>query len=273
MKATIDEGVTVLSADEKKMSPLPPATGSSHINIGTSERIVSAFGGAALAVWGLRSLNSASGVTMFLGGAYLLARGATGYCAVNNLVGRDTHQKSTSALEVKTTMLINKPRSEVYAYWRKLENLPNFMEHLMNVREIDDKKSEWTAEVPGGLGKVSWQAEIQEDISGEIISWCSLPGSTIDNAGEVKFKDATGNKGTEVKATITYRLPAGQLGSLAGKLFNSKVEDMIREDLRRFKRILETGETPVSRAKSSDISSAAAADSTKSSFQEPVMGH
>jgi uncharacterized membrane protein len=266
MKATIDEGAAVFS-EEKKMSPLPPATGSSHINVDVSERVVSAFGGAALAVWGLRNLSSASGVTMFLGGAYLLARGVTGYCALNNLVGRNTSQKNTSALEVKTTMLINKPRSEVYAYWRRLENLPNFMEHLMQVKEIDDKKSEWTAEVPGGLGKVSWQAEIQEDISGEIISWCSLPGSTIDNAGEVSFKDATGDKGTEVKATITYRLPAGQLGSLAGKLFNPKVESMIREDLRRFKRILETGETPAARNKR------AGADSAKSSFQEPVMGH
>jgi uncharacterized membrane protein len=258
MKATIDEGTTVLSPDEKKLSPLPPATGSSHINIGISERLVSTLGGAALAVWGLRSLNSASGVTMFLGGAYLLARGVTGYCALNNLVGRNTNVKNTSALEVKTTMLINKPRSEVYAYWRKLENLPNFMEHLLEVKELDDKKSEWSAEVPGGLGKVSWQAEILEDISGEVISWCSLPGSTIDNAGEVKFKDATGNRGTEVKATITYRLPAGQLGSLAGKLFNSKVEAMIREDLRRFKRILETGETPVSRESRSHTNNAAA---------------
>ena len=251
MKATIDEGVTVFSMDDKKMSPLPPATGSSHINIGTSERIVSAFGGAALAVWGLRNLGSSTGVTMFLGGSYLLARGLTGYCAVNNLVGRNTEEKKTSALEVKTTMLINRPRAEVYAYWRRLENLPNFMEHLKEVKELDDKKSEWTAEVPGGLGTVSWQAEILEDVSGEVIAWSSLPGSTVDNAGEVKFKDASGNRGTEVKATITYRLPAGQLGSLAGKLFNPKVESMIREDLRRFKRILETGETPVSKRSTS----------------------
>jgi uncharacterized membrane protein len=266
MKAAIDENLSVTGNETKAVSPLPPATGSSHINIGTSERIVSAFGGAALSVWGLRTLGKPSGVTMFLGGAYLLARGISGYCALNNLVGRNTNQKSTSAMEVKTTMLINKPRSEVYAYWRKLENLPNFMEHLLSVEELDDKKSRWTAEVPGGLGKVSWEAEITEDISGEVISWCSLPGSTIDNAGEVRFSDATGDRGTEVKAVITYRLPAGQLGSLAGKLFNSKVESMIREDLRRFKKILETGEKPVSRE------SGSVSDSTFSSYQEPVMG-
>src|SRR5688572_9467473 len=116
MKTEIDETVSVISLENKQMSPLPPATGSSHINIGTSERVVSAFGGAALAVWGLRNLGKPSGVTMFLGGAYLLARGISGYCAVNNVVGRNTFHKSTPAMEVKTTMLINKPRSEVYAY-------------------------------------------------------------------------------------------------------------------------------------------------------------
>ena len=227
-------------------SALPPATGSSNINIGVSERMVSALGGAALAVWGLRNLGSPTGIGMLFSGSYLLVRGFSGYCALNNMLGRNTAEtyRQAGAMEVSSTFTINKPRSEVYAFWRKLENLPSFMKHLKSVDELDDKRSKWTAEIPAGLGTVSWEAEIVDDISGELISWRSLPGSTVDNAGEVKFKDATGNKGTEITACISYRLPAGDIGSLAGKLFSPSIEKMMRDDLRTFKMLMETGELP-----------------------------
>ncbi|MBT1700069.1 DUF2892 domain-containing protein [Fulvivirgaceae bacterium PWU4] len=229
--------------DDAAVSALPPATGSSTINIGTSERIVSAFGGAALAVWGLRNLNSATGIGMLLSGGYLMVRGISGYCYLSNMIGRNTAdvQRQSPAMEIRTTFTINKPRSDVYAFWRKLENLPKFMQHLEKVEELDDKRSTWTAKVPGVGAKVSWQAEITSDISGELISWTSLPGSTVDNAGEVRFRDVAG-KGTELAVCISYRLPAGDLGSMAGKLFNPAIERMMRDDIRSFKQLLETGE-------------------------------
>ncbi len=229
-------------------SALPPATGSSNINIGTSERLVSALGGAALAVWGLRNLNSAPGISMLLGGSYLLIRGFSGYCPVNEMVGRNTAdtQKRAAAMEITATYTINKPKSDVYAFWRKLENLPKFMRHLEEVKELDDRRSTWTAripgadKIPGSLGTVTWEAEIVEDISGELIAWSSMPGSTIDNAGEVRFRDVHGNA-TELSACISYRLPAGDIGSVTAKMFNPALEKMIREDLRAFKNLIESG--------------------------------
>jgi uncharacterized membrane protein len=230
--------------DTTAASALPPATGSSMINISTSERVVSTLGGAALAVWGLRKLNSPSGLTMLLGGGYLLVRGLSGYCYINNLTGRNTAdvQRRAPAMEVRTTFTINKPRSDVYAFWRKLENLPRFMQHLEKVEELDDRRSTWTAKVPGGVGAVSWQAEITDDISGELIAWTSIQGSTVDNAGEVRFKDAQSGKGTELAVCISYRLPGGAIGSVAGKLFNPAIEKMMRDDLRDFKQLMETGD-------------------------------
>jgi uncharacterized membrane protein len=224
-------------------SVLPPATGSSTINLGTSERIVSAFGGAALAVIGLRNIGTLSGLTLLVGGGILLTRGLSGYCAITNYFEKGGEMKNASGMEAKTTFTINSPRSDVYAFWRKLENLPRFMAHLEQVTELDDKRSSWTAKVPGGIGKVSWEAQIQEDISGELISWSSLPGSTVDNAGEVRFTDSPDGKGTELQVSMTYRLPGGDVGSLAGKLFSPAVEKMIREDIRGFKQLMETGST------------------------------
>lgn len=240
---------TFSSLGDTATSTVPPATGSSNINLGTSERIVSAFGGAALTVLGLKNLGSKGGIGMLLSGGYLLVRGLSGYCAISNLINRDAGTRQASAMEVSSSFIISKPRSDVYAFWRKLENLPKFMQHLEEVKELDDKRSKWTAKIPGGLGKVSWEAEIQQDISGEVISWCSLPGSTVDNAGEVRFKDVPEGNGTEVSINISYRLPAGDLGSFAAKLFNPAVEKMMREDVRTFKQLLETGVAPEKKEK------------------------
>lgn len=237
---------TPASIGEAAASALPPASGSSTINIGSSERIVSAFGGAALAMIGLRNIGTMSGITLFLSGGYLLARGLSGYCALNSYLERNkSTTRNASGMEASGDFVINAPRSEVYAFWRKLENLPRFMQHLESVAELDDKTSKWVAKIPGGVGTVSWEAEIQEDISGERITWCSKAGSTIDNAGDVTFKDVEG--GTEVSVHMSYRLPGGDLGSIAAKLINPAVEKIMREDIRSFKRLIETGNKPTSR--------------------------
>jgi uncharacterized membrane protein len=235
---------------ESDASMVPPATGSTNININETERILSVLTGAAASVYGLRNLKSPTGIALALSGSYLLLRGFSGYCAINQAIGRNTVNKKASAMEVKETFVVNRPRAEVYAFWRRLGNLPLFMKYLEEVTEKDGLHSTWKAAVPGGLGTITWEAEITEDRPGELITWASLPGSTIDNAGEINFQDAPNNQGTEIRAHITYRLPAGDVGSLAGKLFNPLVENMMKEDLRRFKSIIETGEIPTSESSS-----------------------
>jgi uncharacterized membrane protein len=241
---------------EGQASALPPATGSSQLNVGTGERIASVIGGTALAVYAIRNFGKPSGKILGLAGLILLKRGVTGYCEVNNALGRNTAHKKASAIEVKATYTINKPREEVYAYWRNFENLPAFMKHLENVVVKDEKTSTWTAKVPGGVGTVTWDAVIQEEEMNRLICWTSLPGSTIDNAGEIRFVDAPGNNGTEIHAEISYRLPAGDAGSVAGKLINPFVERMVKEDLRRFKSLMETGEIPTPKSSSGKITKA-----------------
>lgn len=223
---------------------LAPATGSSTINVGNEERILSAIAGAALASYGLRHLFTMRGLLSAAAGGLLLSRGITGYCMVNNALGRNSAVRKTSAMEANATFVINKPRHQVYAFWRQLENLPRFMKHLETVHVLDSFRSTWTAKVPGNLGTVSWEAAITEDREGEFLSWSSLPGSTVDNAGSIEFRDSPNGQDTEIQVKMTYRLPGGDIGTLAGKLFNPAVESMIMEDVRRFKSIMETGEAP-----------------------------
>lgn len=237
---TID--LTTNMNPDAEVSVIPPATGTSTVNVGSTERIVSALGGAALAVMALRDLKSPSGVSMLVTGGFLLVRGLSGYCAVNNAIGRNTAHKGNSPVEIMTTVSLDKPRNEVYSFWRNLENLPRFMKHLSKVEEIDETRSRWTAKGPGGVGSVSWEAEILEDHHNEFISWRSLPGSTIDNAGQVRFVETP--TGTDIKVQMTYRLPAGDVGGVAGKLFGPMAKKMMTDDIRDLKEVMENGSSP-----------------------------
>lgn len=225
----------------------PPARGSSRVNVGTNERIASAVGGVALVLFGLKKLSLTS-LGLVLGGAALVARGTSGYCPAHAALGRDTsgrdaRGKRRPALDLTTSLTLTKPREEVYAFWRKLENLPRFMEHLREVRPLGDGRSHWVADVPGLAATLEWDAEIVDADEGYLLAWRSVPDSDVQNAGEVRFRDAT-DGGTEVEVRIAYRPPAGDAGRALAGLLDPVFEQMVKEDVRRFKHVLEAGEIP-----------------------------
>jgi len=93
---------------------------------------------------------------------------------------------------------------------------------------------------------VHWDAEIVQDHEGEWLAWRSLPGSQVEHYGAVRFAAAPGARGTEVRVQMEYKPPAGRVGRVIAMLFGEEPEQQIREDLRRFKALMETGEIPLS---------------------------
>jgi uncharacterized membrane protein len=144
-------------------------------------------------------------------------------------------------VHVVETVTIKRPRHEVYGFWHNFENLPRFMAHLESVQVLDEKRSHWKAKAPADT-TVEWDAETIEDRPNELISWRSLPGSEIPNSGTVQFKDAPGNRGTEVRVELEYQPPGGKIGALFAKLFGEEPKQQVKGDLRRFKQVLEIGE-------------------------------
>jgi uncharacterized membrane protein len=139
------------------------------------------------------------------------------------------------------TVTINKPRHELYAYWRDFTKLPNFMDNVERIEVLDDKRSRWVVKAPGET-TVEWIAEITEEREGETIAWTSLDGADVPNSGRIDFRDASGGRGTVVTATILYDPPAGIIGKVVAKLFQREPAIQARRDLRRFKQLMETGE-------------------------------
>jgi len=108
-----------------------------------------------------------------------------------------------------------------------------------------DRRSHWVARAPAGQ-EVEWDAEIIDERPGRRIAWRSLAESDVRHEGEVRFREAPGDRGTEVRVHIDYDPPAGKAGAAVAKLFGEEPEQQIRDDLRRLKQVLETGEVLLS---------------------------
>jgi uncharacterized membrane protein len=142
-------------------------------------------------------------------------------------------------MHVKAAITVRKPRQEVYRFWRDLENLPSFMDHVESV-EGSNGRTHWKVKAPAGA-KAEWDAELIEDRPGEIVTWRSVEGSGIQNSGAVRFVDAPRNQGTEVHVEFEYVPPGGKIGEAVAKLFGEEPTQQAKDDLRRFKQVIETG--------------------------------
>lgn len=150
------------------------------------------------------------------------------------------HGEGEKSVHVVT---INKPADALYRYWHDFTNLPRFMHHLEEVRELGGGRSHWRAKAPLGQS-VEWDATIVNDVENELIAWQSVDDAQIANAGSVRFTPAPGDRGTEVRVTLSYEPPAGKAGVVVAEILGEEPGRQVSDDLRRFKQLMEAGELP-----------------------------
>lgn len=218
-------------------------------NVGPNERLVSALAGGGLLAAGLLR-GSWKGLGLALLGGSLVYRGLSGHCSLYQALGINQAGFDNPAVGVpaqrgvrfETCIVIDRPPEQIYRFWRKLENLPQVMQHLESVHEESNQRSHWVATGPMGT-RIEWDAEIVNDQPGELIAWRSIPGSALDTAGSVHFAHA-GTRGTELKVTLKYDPPLGKLGATLANLFGGSFEQKAQDDLERFKQTMEISELP-----------------------------
>jgi uncharacterized membrane protein len=221
-------------------------------NVHQIERILSALGGVALLGLALRKRN-ASGLVAGAIGAALVHRGATGHCPVYGALGVGTADDNLvqqhgaaavldaqKAVKVVHSVTIARSRAALFQFWRNFENLPRIMSHLEAVQVIDSRRSRWRAKAPGG-NAVEWEAEIINEVPDGLIAWKSVNNATVPNAGSVHFTDVEAGRSTEVRVVLEYQPPAGLVGVAVAKLFGEEPDAQVREDLQRFKAVMEGG--------------------------------
>ncbi|HET9011185.1 MAG TPA: SRPBCC family protein [Gemmatimonadaceae bacterium] len=238
-------------------------------NVATPERVGSVALGAALVTYGVRRRDPAGAIAAILGSAFVL-RGATGHCPVyramgistgdvdailgpshSDVTGRAATVNARRAVKIERAVTIEGDRRALFDFWRDFENLPRFMEHLESVRVESPTRSHWVAKAPAGT-VVEWDAEIINEIAGSLIAWKSTGHAEVPNAGSVHFTDAPGDRGTIVKVVMDVEPPAGKLGFVMARLFGEDPDRQVREDLRKFKQLMETGEITTSARRRAD---------------------
>jgi len=217
---------------------------------GSSATVADAENWLALGAGGILLLAGASrrsvgGACLALSAVPLLYRGITGHwpAFLNGVQSDDTRAALSGerGIHVRESIRLECPIGDVYRYWRRLGNLPQFMTHLVRVTETSDTHSHWVARGPAGL-VVEWDAEIIHDVENAVIGWRSLTGSGVVTAGSVNFDAARSGRLTQVSVHLQYAPPAGKPGAFLASLFGREPTQTIREDLRRFKQHFEAGE-------------------------------
>jgi uncharacterized membrane protein len=221
------------------------------INVGRTERWISAITGAALLGYSLRRRRLRALLLPL--GAGLVRRAVTGRCEINRALGRNTARAGGTGspvaglehgggIKTEQSVVVARPRDDLFQFWRRFDNLPRFMDNLESVTILDGRHSHWVAKGPLGT-RVEWDAEIHNEIADELIAWRSLPGSDVDQAGSVHFTPAPGG-GTEVRVVMRYATPAGRVGDAVAHVLGDDPGRQIADDLRRFKQVMEAGEIP-----------------------------
>jgi uncharacterized membrane protein len=220
-------------------------------NMGAIDRSLAGVLGAGLVGFGATRRSLPSMIGSIAGGGALLAMAATGYCPFYHALGIDNARKGTAqpsnyyeeGIHVVVSYVIARPPEELFQFWRNFENLPRFMHHVKSVSCQGPTRSHWVARGPAGMD-VEWDAEIINEEPDRLISWRTVGEADVDSAGTVMFVPAVDARGTRVHVNLDYIPPAGRVGKAIAKIFGDDPAQLIRDDLRRFKQIMETGEVP-----------------------------
>ncbi len=229
--------------------------GVSRMNLTDRERLASALAGASMLAFGLarRRVSGAGKAGAVAGslGAGLLLRGVSGRCPVYAAAHVNHRHTGTRealggmrGLHVKEAIVVDRPVDEIYWLWRQLDRLPELMSHLKSVTVLNDRRSHWVVRAPAGH-TVEWDAEIIHDEPNRVIGWRSLPASEVATAGSVTFRPASGGRGTELTVHLQYDPPAGRAGAAFAWLFGEEPSQQIRDDLRRFRDLIDSSAIPI----------------------------
>jgi uncharacterized membrane protein len=204
-------------------------------------RLLSSVAGGALALLGARR-RGGLGTAIGAAGLALLARGTTNR-SLRRAIGGDGIARP---IDIQKTITIEAPPEVVYAFVTDWERFPEWMTHVRDVSSSGPhgevgERTHWKVDGPAGT-TVAWDAETTGLVPGEFVSWRSVEGSAVQQAGSIRFAPATG--GTRVHAQLSYVPPGGALGHAVATLLGRDPRQQMHDDLARLKTTIETGTPP-----------------------------
>lgn len=219
--------------------------GDHRVNIGSTERALTALAGGLMVGWGLRHGRAGGTLAAFFG-SMMLGRSITGHCPGYAMMEHGDESRKfadrkgwSSASTVMRSITIERPRDEIHAFWRDFSNLARFMDGIESIEVLSPDRSRWTVKGPTGTS-LHWISKVTEDRP-DRIAWETEGDADVRNAGWVEFKELPGGRRTEVRTMIAYEPPAGVLGKTVATLFGREPGRQVATDLENLKRLLERG--------------------------------
>ncbi|MFL5494607.1 MAG: SRPBCC family protein [Gemmatimonadales bacterium] len=191
-----------------------------------------ALTGGALSLYGLSRRGAVGSATRTVG-AGLLAGGLRR----RRSDASPPRAERRRTIDIQKTLFIEAPVEQVYAFWTNYENFPLFMSNVRTVADLGGGRSHWVVSGPVGV-PVEWNAVMTQDTPNEAIAWRSEPGSTLENAGVIRFRSE--GTGTRVDFRLCYNPPGGGAGAAVAELFGADPRAKLNEDLGRMKALLES---------------------------------
>jgi len=132
---------------------------------------------------------------------------------------------------VEEAIDVEVPVRTAYDRWTNFETFPEFMDGIVEVRQLDDTIVHWVAEIGGH--RREWDAEIVRQVPERVIEWRAIQPS--EPSGEVRFEQLEPAK-TRVHVHLEYEAQgaAESAGTSLG------IDDRrVKKDLQRFKQVVE----------------------------------
>lgn len=133
---------------------------------------------------------------------------------------------------IEDSITVKVPVRTAYDQWTQFEEFPKFMSGVEEVKQLDDTRLHWVAEIAGR--RKEWDARITEQVPDDRIAWTSTSGAK--NAGVVTFHRLSDN---ETKVMLQLDIdPEGPVETVGDAL--GFPDRQVKGDLERFKAFIES---------------------------------
>lgn len=213
------------------------------------KRAASAVIGGVLVARGLRRRSLRGAVTALAGG-WLLSGAVGGAPRVREALrsqAGSTERRGGRLSEDDTaasrSVTVGRPAEELHEMWRDPDQVARIADRFADVRPRGRDGLRWTVDGPRGR-EISWETRVVEEEPGEFIRWETPGDAMLPCEGSVRFRPASGGRGTVVTLSVSFDPPGGALGSAALNRLGVVPETLVGGMLDRFKSLAETGEVP-----------------------------
>ncbi|WP_372398608.1 SRPBCC family protein [Azospirillum sp. HJ39] len=241
-----------LSGYGRRPEPTIPPSSATDGVAGPGGRWLAMMGGAMLGVLGLRRPGW-GGAMIALGGAGLFAAGALGLRPLTAQIltaqpkagawrsgGPGSRRHMLTPERTQAVVTVASDPGTVFRFWRNFANLAKLMPQLERVDVLSATESRWIVQaggMPGGEA-LNWRCVLDRVDEDRLLTWHTVGETALPHRASLMLGPAPGDRGTEVRLTLVYRVPASDVAALLGVTPQMQAE----EALRRLKQRVETGE-------------------------------